>query len=384
MVHGLGLRDGRADWYRNRLLRSPTTSATLGEPPITNTLAPDRPVFAANTNVIGHAGRTFALVEGGACPVELSRDLDTVAYSDFDGTLPLAFSAHPKRDPVTGALHTLTYHWKWGNQVQYLRVNSDCQVDRVVDIPTTGGPMIHDVAFTQKYIIIMDLPCVFDMDAAPRGVSLPYRWKDDYPARLGLLPREGGAADVVWRDIDPCFIFHPLNAYDDEHGRVVFDACVHPKMFASTTNGPGEGKPRLERWILYPDSGAALHDVIDDRPHEFPRHNETLEGLPGRYGYTSNLDYGGPSTNLVKVDLKSGMCIEHVTPNRQHLEGVFVPRENADAEDDGWVMAYAWDSDTNAGSVVIVDAQDFTAPPVTTIALPQRVPYGFHGNWIPD
>ena len=33
---------------------------------------------------------------------------------------------------------------------------------------------------------------------------------------------------------------------------------------------------------------------------------------------------------------------------------------------------------------MIIDAQDFTAPPVATIHLPVRVPYGFHGNWIPD
>ena len=46
-------------------------------------------------------------------------------------------------------------------------------------------------------------------------------------------------------------------------------------------------------------------------------------------------------------------------------------------------MAYVHDPNRNAADVVILDAQDFTAPPVATIHLPVRVPFGFHGNWIP-
>ena len=92
--------------------------------------------------------------------------------------------------------------------------------------------MIHDTAFTERYVIVMDLPCAFDKKAAQSGVSLPYRWQEDYPARLGLLPRAGG--DVIWIDIDPCYIFHPLNAYDRDDGSVVFEAVRHPRMFAKT------------------------------------------------------------------------------------------------------------------------------------------------------
>ena len=58
---------------------------------------------SANTNVIGHAGRTFAIVEAGGRPVELTEELETVCFSDFDGTLAHGFTAHPKRDPRTGS-----------------------------------------------------------------------------------------------------------------------------------------------------------------------------------------------------------------------------------------------------------------------------------------
>ena len=56
----------------------------------------------ANTNVISHAGTTYAIVEAGGLPVQLTDELETVARSDFGGTLPCSFTAHPHRDPATG------------------------------------------------------------------------------------------------------------------------------------------------------------------------------------------------------------------------------------------------------------------------------------------
>ena len=38
---------------------------------------------------------------------------------------------------------------------------------------------------------------------------------------------------------------------------------------------------------------------------------------------------------------------------------------------------------SDKSEMVIVNAQDFEAGPVTRIRLPQRIPYGFHGIWIP-
>ncbi|NKC16326.1 MAG: carotenoid oxygenase [Gammaproteobacteria bacterium] len=397
MVHGLKLEDGQARWYRNRYVRSPAICALLGETPIENPFGDPARIFAANTNVIGHAGRTFALVEAGGCPVELSYELDTIAYSDFGGTLERAFSAHPKRDPLTGELHTVAYCWGWGNQVQYVCVDAMGQVSRSVNVPTTGGPMVHDTAFTERFVLILDLPCVFDVNAARRGVSLPYRWQPEYPARIGLLPRDGaetGSSDVIWADIEPCYIFHPLNAYDDEQGRVVFDAVRHPRMFAGehVIGPPNEGTSTLDRWTIDPVSRRVSHDVISERAQEFPRHDERREGRFSRFGYSTDLWPVDNQMALLKTDLRTGGVAVHSCPGRHHLEGVFIPREgnanedqadeNQAGEDDGWVMAYAWDAASSTSVVVIIDAADFKAPPVATVRLPQRVPFGFHGNWV--
>jgi len=32
----------------------------------------------------------------------------------------------------------------------------------------------------------------------------------------------------------------------------------------------------------------------------------------------------------------------------------------------------------------VIDAPDFAGPAVAAITLPQRVPVGFHGNWVSD
>ena len=117
MVHGVRLRDGKADWYRNRWVRSEAVAQALGEQWPSGPVHADMD-FSSNTNVIGHAGRTFAIVEAGARPYELTYDLSTIGPCDFDGTLPGGYTAHPKRDPSTGELHAMSYVWGWGNKVQ--------------------------------------------------------------------------------------------------------------------------------------------------------------------------------------------------------------------------------------------------------------------------
>ena len=384
MVHGIRLDAGQAKWYRNRWVRTKDVCDALGGTPPPSDWPDGHPSFSANTSVIGHAGRTFAIVEGGSAPVELGYELDTIRVSNLDGTLPHAFSAHPKRDPKTGELHVMAYYWAWGNQVQYLVVGTDGRVRKHVDIPLPGGPMLHDVAITEKYVLIFDLPCIFNLDSAMKGVRFPYFWNNDYEARVGLLPREGAADDVKWVPIDPCYFFHPMNAYDDGND-VVLDAVRHPKVFDRDRRGPNEGNPVLTRWRLNPETGTSTESVVDDRPQEFPRINESLTGHRYRFGYSSGIGTGFAQDTLIKTDVTTG-SVERRTdqPRFGYGEPVFVPREGAKSEDDGWVMALRHDTQTDTSDLAIFDAQAITGDAVAVVHLPVRVPNGFHGNWIPD
>ena len=71
MVHGVALHGGTAGWYRNRWVRSAAVRAALGEPAAaTHNLRAGMQSLGANTNVLAHAGKTLALVEGGVANYE--------------------------------------------------------------------------------------------------------------------------------------------------------------------------------------------------------------------------------------------------------------------------------------------------------------------------
>lgn len=381
MVHGIRLRDGRAEWYRNRWVRSQAVATALGEEVRPGPVHAGMD-FAANTNVIGHAGSTFAIVEGGSRPYELTYELDTVGPSDFGGTLTGGYTAHPKRDPRTGELHAVSYFWGWGNKVQYTVTGTDGRVRRSVDVETTGSVSVHDMSLTERYAVIYDLPVIFNLEAAASGASFPYRWDPEYPARVGLLPREGGAEDVKWFDVEPCYVFHPLNAYDQD-GSVILDVVRHPRMFASHLLGPDEGRPSLERWTVDIGAGKVLEERIDDRGQEFPRVDERLVSLPYRYGYAGIFLEG--ETGLVRHDMVKGTSeVRLLSHSNGSSEAVFVPRSDDAAEDDGWVLSLVYDPERDASDLLVLNASDFTGEPAAVVHLPQRVPFGFHGNWVPD
>ena len=384
MVHGIRLEGGRATWYRSRWVR--TTKLEKGLEATDEASMFDPTASAANTHVLAHAGRIWALEEG-HLPYELSPDLDTVGPDDFGGRLTTAFTAHPKRCPETGELHFFGY----GVMPPYLTYHVlDASGDLVHSAPITvpGPTMMHDFMITREHAIFMDLPVVFDLDALGRG-EVPLHWDDDYGARIGVLPRFGTDREVRWFEVDPCYVFHPLNAYDDGD-RVVLDVVRHDRMFDQARLGPDEGPPALCRWTVDPAAGVVKEERLDDRPAEFPRVDERVVGRPHRYGWAASLTMsddglGFDGSAVVKYDLERGTSERHeLGTGCSTGEAVFIPSAPEAPEDDGWVMSLVYDATTDRSDLVILAATDITGEPVATVHLPQRVPYGFHGNWVPD
>jgi carotenoid cleavage dioxygenase len=390
MVHGIRLRDGRAEWYRNRWARSDEVARALGESPRGGAAAHADMDFAANTNVIGFAGRTFAIVEGGGRPYELDDELETIGRCDFAGTLEGGYTAHPKRDPLTGELYAVSYFFGWGDDVEVTVIDPSARV-RSARRVTMGGPVsVHDTAITQRWIVLLDLPVTFSMEALAQGAQFPYRWQDDYHPRVGLLPRDGDSTDVVWHDVEPCYVFHPMNAYDDPDGDgIVLDVVRHPSMFRTHVLGPAEGVPTLDRWHIDARGGAVKDERLDDRGQEFPRVDERRVGLPHRFGYAPAVDrqqdHFATEAALLRHDFETGISTARSFGAGSALgEAVFVPRADDAGESEGWLLLLVYSAGTNTSALHVLNAEDFTGEPQAVIELPQRVPAGFHGNWVPD
>lgn len=383
LVHGVRLEAGRALWYRRRFVRDEAIADRDGGRRVPGPLGP----FGggvANTNVVSIAGQIYAIVEAGSFPVRLDDELETVERSDFGGGLKQGFSAHPKLCPDTGEAHVAVYG-PFDEYVHHVVVSREGRVLRDEPVHLPHKPMVHDCALTPSWFVVLDLPCTLDADAIVAGSPLPYRWHPEQGARVGLLPRTGSAADVRWFDVEPCYVFHPMNAHEDAAGRVVIEVARHPAMFARDFRGPNEGPPTLDRWTLDPASGLAKEERLDDRGQEFPRIDERRVGKPYRYGYSAAIGSGFEAPRLLKHDLLEGRSEVHEEGgHRLFFEPVFVPRHDRAGEDEGWVMAYAYDRRENKSDVVVIDAQDFAAGPIARVQLPDRVPFGFHGNWVPD
>ena len=386
MVHGVRIKDGRALWYRNRWIRSQAVAAALGEPP-----APGerRGSFdTVNTNVVEVAGRTFALVEAGSSPVRLTDELDGQTYDPFGGRLKGSFTAHPHRDPLTREQHAICYEATRPDEIRHVVLDADGEVVREEPIAVRHGPSIHDCALTERFVVILDLPVTFSMGAMIAGHSFPYRWNPEHQARVGLLPRSGAQADIIWCDVAPGYVFHAANAYDLPDGRVVLDVCAFETMFEGAPSGPNARSRGFERWTVDPVARAVAVRTIDPSPQEFPRPDERRIGRPYRYAYTLALpDAGGEQflgdTRLFKHDLKAGSRQAHdFGADSRPGEFVFTPASPDAGEDEGWLMGLVIDMARETTDLVILDAARFEEPPLARIHLAHRVPPGFHGNWI--
>lgn len=376
MLHGVRIEGGKAKWYRNRYVETARRKRAFND--IEGAL--DKTLSTANTNIVRHAGRILALEEA-HFPYEVAGDLSTTGAVDFAGRLTTAFTAHPKICPETGEMLAFGYGFMPPYCV-YHRFDRSGALVQSTEIPVKGPVMMHDFGVSRRHAIFMDLPMVFDMATAMAG-GMPFNWSDNYPARLGVMPREGKSEDIVWFDIPPCYVFHPLNAFDDGSA-VVLDVARYEKLWIKGFNHPA----RLHRFRLDLASGRVSGEDIDDRAVEFPRIADDRAGLKHRYGYavsTHEKDAHGfvVGTRIVKYDVERGSAeIAELGAGRNPSEAVLA-RAGA-GEDDGYVMAIVYDGPRGGSEFVVFDAKALAKGPVARVALPQRVPFGFHAAWFAD
>jgi carotenoid cleavage dioxygenase-like enzyme len=379
MLHGVRLEQGRALWYRNRYVDTPVLreeTGGFGAPKLTDT--------TSAVSLIEHGGRLLSLGEFGY-PYEIDpEDLSTRGVYTYDERLKTNMTAHPKIDPVTGELLFFGYNVT-APYLTYMRADASGKLVQTEDIVTRSPTMMHDFAVTENYVIFMEMPIVFSWWLAVTGDGLPFRWDDDAVCRFGVMPRTGTNADVQWFDVDPCFIFHTMNAYEDGD-TVVLDAARYDSLWVKDSHDFGH-PAYLTRFELDRNSGGVRQTRLDEQSMEFPQMHRGLWARPYRYGYALSSDhslgemsYDG-ATGFIKYDLQSGssekfMLDQAYAPN----EAFFVAAGGN--EDDGYLLSYIYDRNNHSSELWILDASRIQAPPLARIQLPARVPQGFHGLWV--
>lgn len=380
MIHGISLFEGQAQWYRNRYVQTPfidNPTLDILDPNVTL----DMTCSKANTHVVTHAGQILALEEG-HFPYVLDKSLNTIGVQDYNGLLRGPFTAHPKICPTTGEMLAFGYS-PLEPYLTYIRVSSDGTMAQVEPITVTGPTMMHDFNITENYVVFMDLPAVFNLELALAG-EMPIEWSETYPSRLGVMPRNGDDSQVRWYDVNPCYVFHQMNSYEDGEN-IVIDVVRFDHIWKrGSMDFPA---PMLWRWVINTATGSVHETQVDDRSGEFPRINDAYVGRLYRYGYEMSMGNAGfgqaDSGALLKYDrhLGTNTSIE-LEPGVVSGEAVFVSAEGATDEDEGYLMTFLYDSKNDTSEYVIFDAQTMDRDPIARVPLP-RVPSGFHGSWIP-
>ncbi len=400
MVHGIWFEDGRAR-YANRYVKSTDFQAD-DRPGIFSQAQPvdhRRTVYkdTGNTDIIVHNGRLLALWYISGQPVSVDMEtLDTLAVEDFGGALPGNVSAHSKSDPRTGEFVFFDYAL-YEPKMSVGTVSPDNKLTHFQTVELPGPRLPHDMGLTENYVILHDLPVVFSEQAIRNRM-----WQihvANQPTRFGVVKRPrpgetliGGVADVKWFDFPGAYIYHVINSWE-EGDEVVMAACkmVDNGLAPDAAFGPYaamadvlalRAQPFL--WRMNMKTGEGREEQIDDGLSEFPVVNLDRTGTKTKHSYHVVMDdcvlqrYSA----LRKYDLGTGAHEDHAFPIGVFgSEPAFAPRIGGTAEDDGYVISFTTNLESGASEAVVLDARNFAAPPLARIALPQRVPAGFHATW---
>lgn len=386
MVHGIRLDGGRALWYRNRWVNAPDVARARNLPPPA-TLDALVPEGSGNASILHHARRLLAFSEM-ALPYELSDTLETLAMTDFGGPMPAGSIAHPRIDPVSGELHTLAYH----PDPPYLRhhvVDAAGRACAERALPVARPTLVHDFGLTEEHLVVFDLPVLFDEEAMFDGQPLPYRWDGQAGAFVGLIPRHGDAAGAEWFEIAPCWVPHVAAVRAGSRGPVI-EAIQRPALFHDDLRGDDEGPPSLLRLTVDRRRGRVGTEVVDPDEQDMPcRDPRVAPGDEDRFwtlGITVTDGRHPPAGDRFYGHRADGeKRSEYCMPEGWLLSApTFVPGHARAAPGEGWLVAFAHAADGEQSRFVVFDSMRPELGPVASVAIPARIPFGFHGCWVPD
>ena len=405
MLHSMSFAEGEAT-YRNRFV---ATSGFIAEQEAGHALwaglmeHPSRSLRpgicaqeglkdSSSTDVIVHAGQALSTFY--QCGDGYRLDPYTLEQLGTDSWVPEnGISAHPKVDERTGELLFFNYS-KSAPYMHYGVVGADNWLKHYVPISVPGPRLPHDMAFTENYSILNDLPVFWDAEQLKNGNHV-VRFHKDTPARFGIIPRFGRADEIKWFEAAPTYVLHWLNAWEKGDEIVLLGYFQDKPVPASREDAPPGYErmmayldqwaiqPRLHQWRFNLRTGETKEERLDDRTLEFGVINSQYGGIKNRYGYSAKPVPGWfLFTGLTKHDLQTGQSWSlDMGEARTCSEAAFAPRIGAVDEDDGYLVTFVTDMAADTSECVVIDAQDIEAGPVCRIMLPHRICAGTHATW---
>ncbi|KAK7311776.1 hypothetical protein RJT34_10124 [Clitoria ternatea] len=332
----------------------------------------------SNTNVFEHSGKFYSVAES-HIPQEIDIfTLSTLKDWDVNGTWNRPFGSHPKKIPGSGELVIFGVEAvKPFLEVGIVSADGKELVHKV-DIKLDRCCLCHEIGVTLRYIGILDFPLIIDLKRLlSRGPLIKYE-KEEY-ARIGIMPHYGDAESIKWFEVEPNTTFHVINSFEDSHEVVLWGCGALDSIIPGPEDGLNEFKwfSRCYEWRLNMKTGEVKEKYLTEPElfMDFPVINPCFAGIKNRFGYTQVVDpiascdadtpkYGA----LAKLHFGESNSEFHVgdTERKETIVRVEYHRE-----------------DTDISQVHIIDTNKFCDEAVAKITMPCRVPYGFHGAFMP-
>lgn len=411
MLHAVRFEKGRV-FYRNRWVGTEGLREELNagqalwqgikDPPRKD--RPDMPLKnTSNTDVKYYAGHLVSMwYLGGSVYQVRPDDLSTVGKLEFDERMHgLPVSAHSKVDERTGEFLFFAYG-KTAPYMHYGVMDRHGKLQTFMPVQLPGPRLPHDMAITPNYSIVHDFPLFYDMEALAAGRH-KLKFHHEIPSRFGVIPRHGTPDQIRWFEASPTYMYHASNAWEEDDGQGGIEIVMTGTPFRLPRDWRGNIEvdrfPKMlanhehdfifVEWRFNLRTGETKERVIDDIINqEFGVINSWMQGYKTRYAWNvlmgrCNRAEDPRFCGLVRYDLERNVCTTyHEGVGKWFSEAPFAPRDNWKSEDDGYLVGFMWDDNTQSSSVLVFDARDVTVGPIARIRLPQPVPNGFHGTWV--
>jgi carotenoid cleavage dioxygenase len=341
-------------------------------------------VNVANTNLLPHAGKLYALWEGGSATEIDPQGLATRGIKTWrDDLAALPFSAHPKVTPDGTLWNFGVVHG--GNKLLLWRIDPNGSLGKfgMIDVPSL--PIVHDFVVTQRYMVFLVPP--FDLKRGPETTILGYQtWNGSRPMRAVVVDRNDFTLRKVI-EMPAGMVLHLGNGWD-EGQTVRLDACLSPDDGTlQSLNGAMRGEtphaPNTNSVLVTLDleRGTARTQVLL-RNTEFPRVASTDVGQRYRQLFvtTSQPDVHFGMTGVARIDVESGKVDRYEYGAGWVVEEhIPVPKASGKGQ---WLLGAAYDVRRQQTVLAVFDAAHLAQGPVARARLPYAAPLCFHGNFL--